>query len=85
MDAFTQNIVNGSAKALKMAESLITTPMLINTDLTQGIKYAIPLLCETNQKSASAQVSESLVVSTEAKKYVTDNISPGSRTWRLSG
>lgn len=85
MDAFTQNIINGSAKALKMAETLLTTPMLINIDPKQGAKYAIPLLCETNQKSASAEISESLVVSTETKKYISDNIAPGSRTWRLSG
>ena len=85
MDAFTQKIIDGSQRALKMAETLVTTPMLINTNVEQGAKYAIPLMCETNQKSASAEVSESLVISTDSKKYVTDNVAPGGRSWRLSG
>lgn len=85
MDEFTRKIIDGSKTALKMAETLVTTPMLINTDLKQGAKYAIPLMCETNQKSASAEVSDSLVISTDAKKYVTDNVAPGSRSWSITG
>ena len=85
MDAFAQKIIDGSKTALKMAETLVSTPMLINIDLKQGAKYAIPLLCETNQKSASAEVSESLVISSDAKKNITDNVAPGSKSWRLSG
>lgn len=85
LDGLTQKIINGSKTALKMAETLITTPTLINIDIRQGAQYAIPLMCETNQKSASAEVSESLVISAEAKKYISDNVAPGSKSWRLSG
>lgn len=85
IDAFAQSIIDGSKIALKMAETLVTTPMLINIDIKQGPKYAIPLLCETNQKSATAEVSESLVISSDAKKNITDNVAPGSKSWRLSG
>ena len=85
MDAFAQKIIDGSKTALKMAETLVATPTLINIDIKQGAKYAIPLMCETNQKSASAEVSESLVISTDAKKQITDNVAPGSKSWKLSG
>ena len=85
MDAFTKKLIEGSKIALKMAESLISTPTLINTDLKQGAKYALPILCETVQQSAAAEVSESLVISTDAKKQISDNVAPGSRSWRLTG
>ena len=70
-----------------MAETLVTTPTLINTDIRQGALYAIPLVCETNQKSASAEVSESLIISmhTDTKVNMTDNVAPGSKSWNLSG
>lgn len=85
MDGLSLKITNGNRKALALAKTLATTPTLINTDIKQGAVYAIPLDVETNQKSATAEVSESLVISTDTKKYVSDNIAPGSKSWRLFG
>jgi len=85
MDGLSLKITNRNRKALALAKTLATTPTLINTDIKQGAVYAIPLDVETNQKSATAEVSESLVISTDTKKYVSDNIAPGSKSWRLSG
>lgn len=85
MDGLSLKITTGNRKALALAKTLVTTPTLINTDIRQGAVYAIPLDVESNQKSASAEVSESLVISTDTKKYITDNVAPGARSWRLSG
>lgn len=85
MDGLSLKITERNKKALSLAKTLVTTPTLINADPRQGALYAIPLDVETNQKSAAAEVSESLVISTDAKQYITDNVAPGSKTWRLSG
>lgn len=85
MDGLTLKITIGNRKALALAKTLVTTPTLINTDIRQGAIYAIPLDVETNQRDAAAEVSESLVISTDAKKYISDNVAPGSRNWNLSG
>lgn len=87
MDGLTLKIIEGSRAALSLAKTCISTPALINNkiDLSQGPVAVIPLECETSQKSAQAEVSESLVISSEAKKYVSDNIAPGSKSWTLSG
>ena len=85
MDGISLKITKGNRAALALAKTLITTPTLINTDPKQGAIYAIPLQVETNQKSASAQVSESLVIATDAKKFISDNIAPGSKSWKLGG
>ncbi len=85
MDGLSLKITEGNKKALSLAKTLVTTPTLINTEPKQGAIYAIPLDVETNQKSATAEVSDSLVISTDAKSYITDNVAPGSKTWRLSG
>lgn len=85
MDGLTLKITAGNRKALALAKTLVTMPTLINIDTRQGAVYAIPLDAETNQKRATAEVSESLVISTDAKKYISDNVAPGSRTWTLAG
>ena len=85
MDGITKQIIQGDRKALALAKTLITTPTLINTKITQGALYAIPLDVETNQMRASAEVSESLVIAMDAKKFLSDNVAPGSRSWSLSG
>ena len=85
MNGLTLKIIDGNNKALALAKTMITTPTLINTDIKQGALFSIPLKVETNQKSASAEVSESLVISTDVKQYISDNVAPGSKTWRLSG
>lgn len=74
MDGITQGILNDNKAILNEIKSLITTPTLINTDMRQGAKYAIPLMCETNQMSAAAEVSESLVITSDSKKYMSDNV-----------
>ena len=78
-------IIRGNQLAKSLAKTCITTPVLINTDIKQGALYAVPLYPETNQKSASAEVSESLIISTDSKKNVTDNVAPGSKAWRITG
>jgi len=85
MDGLTLKIISGDRAALTLAKTCVTTPTLINIDITQGPVGAIPLECETSQQSAQAEVSESLVISTDAKTYVSDNIAPGSKSWNLSG
>lgn len=85
MDGLTLKITSGNRKALALAKTLVTTPTLINIDSRQGAVYALPLDCETNQKEAAADVSESLVISTDAKKNIADNVAPGSKSWSLSG
>jgi hypothetical protein len=85
MDGLTLNIIDGNKAALALAKTCITTPMLINIDITQGVVYAVPLDVETNQKQGHAEVSESLVIATDSKQYISDNVAPGSRTWNLSG
>jgi hypothetical protein len=85
LDGLTQKIVNNYMPVINMVKTLTTTPALINTDISQGAKYAIPLMVETNQMSAQAEVSESLLITQESKKYISDNVAPGSKTWNLSG
>ena len=85
MDGLTLSIINGNKKALALAKTLVTTPTLINIDPSQGALYAIPIEAETNQKNGSAEVSESLVISKESKQFISDNVAPGSKSWRLSG
>ena len=85
MDGLTLKITSGNLKALSLAKTLITTPALINTDIRQGAVYALPLQVETNYKNASAEVSESLVIATNSKEQLSDNVAPGSRSWNLSG
>lgn len=85
MDGLTLKIINGSRAALSLAKTCISTPTLINKDILQGPVAAIPLECETSQKSAQAEVSESLVICSDSKEYVSDNVAPGSKSWTLSG
>lgn len=85
MDGLTLKIIQGNRAAINLAKTCISTPTLINKDITQGALAAIPLECETLQKSAQAEVSESLVISSEAKEYVSDNVAPGGKTWNLAG
>ena len=85
LSGLTKAILEGNMLAISLAKTCITTPVLINADPKQGAKFAIPLLCETNQKSASAEVSESLVICTDSKKNVTDNVAPGAKSWHLTG
>lgn len=85
LSGITKAIIQGNLLAIRLAKSCIATPVLINTDLEQGAKYAIPLMCETNQKSCAAEVSESLIIGPDSKKNVTDNVAPGSKSWHLTG
>ncbi len=85
MDGLTLKIINGNRKALTLARTCVTTPTLINLYSEQGAIGAIPLDSETVQKSASAEVSENLVIASDQKKNVTDNVAPGSKSWRITG
>ena len=85
MDGLTKLLMKADPAALNMVKTLVTTPTLINLDIRQGPIYAIPLMTETNQRNASAEVSESLIIGTEAKQYISDNVAPGSMNWSLGG
>lgn len=85
MDGLMLKIIQNNRAAIELARTCISTPVLINTDIRQGPLYAIPLEVEANQKTGSAQVSESLVISSDAKKNISDNVAPGSKSWNLSG
>lgn len=85
MDGITRAITQGNPVALKLVKTALTTPTLINEDPTQGMRYAIPLECETYDQSGSAQVSESLVIIRTGKQNVTDNVAPGAWSWDMSG
>lgn len=77
--------MSGAGNAVSIAKTLVTTPRLVNTDFRQGALYALDLQVETNQKRASAEVSESLVIAQNSKQYVDDNIAVGSTSWTLTG
>ena len=88
-DKFSQSILNGKGSALKMAKTLLTTPTLIytgeyNKSVIQA-PFAVPLEVESHQQEGTAEVSESLVIAKNQKLNITDNISPGSWSWQLSG
>ena len=85
MDGLSLAITKGNNAALSLAKTLLTTPTLINIDIKQGALYAIPLDVETNQKSASAEVSESLIIAAGEKTYLADNIAPKPKSWKLTG
>ena len=85
ISGFNKALIRGNQLAIGLAKTCLTTPVLINKDSTQGAVYAVPLMVETNQKSASAEVSESLIISTDSKKNITDNVAPGGLSWHLSG
>ena len=85
MDGLTVKITSGNRKAISLAKTSITTPILLNTELSQGAVFALPLDVETNQRSASAEVSESLVICSDAKEHISDNVAPGSMSWHLTG
>lgn len=85
MDGLSLKILNGSTAALNLVKTLLTTPTLVNEDISQGQTYAIPLDCETYSQDSSAQVSESLLIVKSGKVNVTDNVAPGAWTWELSG
>ena len=85
VSGLSKAIIRGNQLAVSLAKTCITTPVLINTDVKQGAQYEIPVFCETNQKSAAAEVSESLIISTDSKQNISDNVAPGSKSWRLTG
>lgn len=83
MNEFTRKLITGNPRALQYAKSLLTDPALVFT--IGGSKIMIPLEVETCQQSGEAQVSEQLLVTSEGKKYISDNVAPGPWTWTLSG
>lgn len=78
-------IVSGSALALKFAKSILGMPSLTNEDPTQGPVFSVPLDIESHSQEGSAEVSESLIITDNKKKFISDNISPGSWSWDISG
>lgn len=78
-------VIENTSGAMNLVKTFITTPILINTDTSQGMKYAIPLEVESYQEEGNAEVSESLVITTNRKTNVADNVAPGSMTWTMSG
>lgn len=89
MDAFSQLILRGSPSALNYAKSLLSAPTLINTGFIgrnkQGLPFAIALGAEEVSQQGNAQVSESVVITSNKKVNIADNISPSSWEWNLQG
>lgn len=85
MDGLSKLVINGDPAALNMVKSVLTTPTLINTDILQGMPYAIPLDCKSYRQTGSAAVSESLLIVRNGKKNIADNVAPGAWSWEMSG
>ena len=83
MKEFVRKIITGNPRALMYAKSLLTDPAL--TFNIEGSKIYIPLEVETYQRTGDAEVSEQLVVTSEGKKWLTDNVAPGPWSWTISG
>lgn len=81
-------LIQGKPNALSLVKSLVNTPTLIYTGKfggQKGLPYAIQLETETHKMSGSAQVSESLIIANDTKRYITDNVAPGAWSWTMSG
>lgn len=77
-------IIQGSVQALSLVKSLLEMPRLIS----ETPKFNIPLEADTFSKDSTAEVNESLIITTgdkSQKKYVTDNVAPSPWVWELSG
>ena len=93
MASLSQLVTQGAPAALNMVKTLLATPLLINPGVIrdkeggrdQGMPFAIPLETETNTQSGTAEVSESLIITQNKKKNMTDNVAPGAWTWSLTG
>lgn len=81
----TQSLISGSQVALNLAKTMLTAPMLMNTDITQGGFFSIPLETETHVQHIASEVSTSLLITKLGKKNVSDNIAPGAWGWTLTG
>lgn len=77
-------IIAGQASALKMAESMISQPILISQEKPV---WVIALNHVTHVQSGQAQVSElPMIVSGKGvKQYQYDNVAPSPWTWQISG
>lgn len=84
MATIQQAIVSGSASALNLVKTLLENPMLISTE---NPPFAISLEVENYRQSASADVADSLIISTgsDTKKYISDNVCPQAWQWEISG
>lgn len=85
MEGLTVKLINGSKPALNMVKTMLSTPALINTDLEQGPIFTLPIETETLQVSGNAEVSEALVIASNKKTNIVDNVAPGSWTWNITG
>lgn len=74
-------IVNNPA-GKTAAESFTTNPTLTNPN---DDSFFIELFVENHEQTASAEVSESLIISTstDSKKYISDSVAPGPWEWSL--
>lgn len=78
-------ITQNNRAAINLVKSLLSTPLLINVDISQGAPYAVALDCESYQTAGQAEVSESLVICKTNKVNIADNVAPGSMSWNLQG
>jgi hypothetical protein len=85
MDKFTQLILQGSQSVIEMAKTMLTTPLLVNTDVTQGFLFSIPLETETHVQHIASEVSTSLLINKLGKRNISDNIAPSAWGWTLTG
>ena len=83
MTEFTKKIITGNPRAIAYAKTLLTDPALVFK--MNGVPFFIPLEVETCQQTGDAVVSEQLVITSEGKKYISDNIAPSPWSWTISG
>lgn len=81
MSGLTMQLIKGDSRAAQFVKSLSTNPAILRA---APFLY-IPLEVETCTQHSDAEVSESLVITSEGKKFVADNIAPGPWSWQLSG
>lgn len=78
-------IIGGSAIALKFAKTMFGNPTLSYRAGESGPKTTVPLEVENHQQNVSADISESLVITKDYKKNISDNVAPGAWSWDISG
>lgn len=79
-NAFGRLLAIGSNRALSYAKTMLENPALIGG--TVGFLNLEATNCTIN---GDAEVSENLIVGSQGKEYITDNIAPGPWKWDVTG
>ena len=79
-NAFGRLLAIGSNRALSYAKTMLENPALIGG--TVGFLNLEATNCTIN---GDAEVSENLIVGSQGKEYITDNVAPGPWKWDVTG